>query len=169
MSWDRRRRLEAHIKEKVAIIVTERLSDPRLGFLTITRVELSRDKKIARIYYTVLGQPGQRRATARALESAAPHIQEVLGPSLKTRTVPELRFHFDDQIEKESRMRALLEDLAAERDEQGDDDLDALGGGEPDFDGADDGGADDGGAVDAGAGEAQERHRRDVETPDREG
>ncbi len=120
MTWDRRRRLEAQIKEKVAIVVTERLSDPRLGFLTVTRVELSRDKKICRIYYTVLGKPAQRRATARALESAAPHIQEVLGPRLKMRTVPELRFTFDEQIERESRMRTLLEGLAEERGDPGD-------------------------------------------------
>jgi ribosome-binding factor A len=120
MRWDRRRRLEAQLKEKIALVVLDRLGDPCIGFTTFTRVELSRDKKYARVFYTVLGEPSQMRSTARALKRAAPHIQEILAPTLRMRNVPELRFEYDESVARESSMRDLLADLEAEREEQDD-------------------------------------------------
>jgi ribosome-binding factor A len=115
MTWNRRRRTEALLKERVAMVLVESLSDPRLGFTTVTRVELSPDKKFANVYYTVLGEPAQVRMTARALADAAPHIQEVIGPGLHMRSVPQLRFHFDESIERERHMRNVLQDLSDDR------------------------------------------------------
>ncbi len=115
MAWDRKERLEALIKEKVAIIVLERLNDPRLGFVTITGVQLSKDKRYAKVLFTVLGTPNQRRTTERALQDAARHVQEQVAPTLRLRVMPELRFAYDESIEKESRMLDLLEDIAAQR------------------------------------------------------
>lgn len=115
MAWDRKERLEALIKEKVAIIVLERLNDPRLGFVTITGVELSKDKRYAKVLFTVLGTANQRRTSERALQDAARHVQEQLAPTLRLRVMPELRFAYDESIEKESRMLDLLSDIAAQR------------------------------------------------------
>ena len=115
MTWDRIERLEALLKEKIAIIVLERLSDPRLGFVTITGVKLSRDKRHAKVLYTVLGTAGQRRTTDRALADAARHVQEQLAPTLHMRVMPELRFTYDESIAKESRMLDLLDELASQR------------------------------------------------------
>jgi ribosome-binding factor A len=115
MSWNRNARTEALLKERIAIVVLEHLNDPRLGFLTITGVELSGDKRHAKVLYTVLGTPAQRRTTARALQAAAPHIQEVLAPGLHLRVMPELRFVYDEAIENESRMLDLLDEIAQER------------------------------------------------------
>jgi len=115
VAWDRKERLEALIKEKVAIIVLERLNDPRLGFVTITGVQLSRDKRYAKVLFTVLGTPNQRRTTERALQDASRHVQEQIAPTLRLRVMPELRFAYDESIEKESRMLDLLEDIAAQR------------------------------------------------------
>jgi ribosome-binding factor A len=121
MSWNRGKRLEALLKEWIATIIVERLSDPRIGFTTITRVELSRDKKHARVYYTCLGEPEQQRTTRRGLEAAAPHIQEALAPNFKARNLPELRFVYDTSIMREATMLNLLGELAEERAERGDD------------------------------------------------
>ncbi len=121
MAWDRNERTEALLREKVAIIVLERLNDPRLGFVTITGAKLSRDKRHCRVLYTVLGTPTQRRLTERALQDAAPHIQRVLGKSMRLRTLPELRFAYDESIAKESRMLDILDDLAQERPKDGPD------------------------------------------------
>ena len=115
MAWDRRERLEALLREKIAIIVLERLNDPRLGFVTITGVQLSKDKRHAKVLYTVLGTAGQRRTTDRALQDAARHVQEQLAPTLRLRVMPELRFTYDESIEKESRMLGLLDELASSR------------------------------------------------------
>jgi ribosome-binding factor A len=119
LAWDRKERLEALIKEKVAIIVLERLNDPRLGFVTITGVQLSKDKRHAKVLYTVLGSTGQRRTTERALQDAARHVQEQIAPTLRMRTMPEIRFVYDESIEKESRMLDLLDDIATKRRESG--------------------------------------------------
>ena len=113
--WDRTERVEALMKERIATIVLERLSDPRLGFVTITGVKLSGDKRLAKVTFTVLGTPAQRRTTERALKDAATHVQQVLAPSMRMRNLPELRFVYDESIEKESKMLDLLGELEAER------------------------------------------------------
>lgn len=115
MAWDRNERTEALLREKIAIIVLERLNDPRLGFVTITGARLSRDKRHCRVLFTVLGTPTQRRLTERALQDAAPHIQQVLGKSMRLRTLPELRFAYDESIAKEARMLDLLDELAGRK------------------------------------------------------
>ena len=115
MSWNRGQRLEALLKEKVATIIVEKLSDPRIGFTTITRVELSRDKKHARVYYTALGEAEQLRTTRRGLEAAAPHIQEALAPHFKARNLPELRFVYDESVQREANMLQRLDELAEQR------------------------------------------------------
>lgn len=117
MSWDRRHRQEAILREKIAKIVIERLSDPRIGFITITKAELSKDKRIARVSYTVLGNEGQRRTTQRALEKAAPRIVELLAPTLRMRMLPELRFVYDEVVQRESRVLDLIESLDIKPDE----------------------------------------------------
>jgi ribosome-binding factor A len=113
--WDRTERVEALMKERIATIVLERLSDPRLGFVTITGVKLSGDKRLAKVGFTVLGTPAQRRTTERALRDAATHVQQLLAPSMKMRNLPELRFVYDESIEKESKMLELLTELESER------------------------------------------------------
>jgi ribosome-binding factor A len=125
MTWSRVSRLEAQLKEKVAIVVLERLGDPRLGFITITGVRLSEDKKLCRVFYTVLGTEKQAKLTAKALADAAPHIQEKIAPTLRSRSVPKLMFVYDESVEKESRMNTLLDKLASERPPEPVDDPDA--------------------------------------------
>ncbi len=119
MAWDRNERTEALLREKVAIIVLERLNDPRLGFVTITGAKLSRDKRHCRVLFTVLGTPAQRRLSERALQDAAPHIQQVLSRSMRMRSMPELRFAYDESIARESHMLDLLDDLAGRKPEDG--------------------------------------------------
>lgn len=117
MSWSRTSRIEAQLKEKIAVVVLERLGDPRLGFITITGVRLTADKKLCRVFYTVLGTDAQVKLTTRALVDAAPNVQERIAPSLRMRSVPKLLFVFDESIEKESRMNAILDQIAEERDD----------------------------------------------------
>jgi len=117
MAWDRSNRTEAILQEKIAIIVLERLNDPRLGFVTITGARLSGDRRHCKVLYTVLGTPTQRRLTEQALRDAAPHIQEVLAPTLRLRTIPELRFVYDESVAKEARMHDLLDELAGRKPE----------------------------------------------------
>ncbi|MEQ8767406.1 MAG: 30S ribosome-binding factor RbfA [Planctomycetota bacterium] len=110
-------RLESQIKQKVAIIIQRDLKDPRLGFLTVTRVELSRDKQHCRVYYSVLGEKGERSKAAHALDDARGHIQSALGRTLETRNIPHLKFEYDESIEGSIRVSGILDQLAKERGE----------------------------------------------------
>lgn len=118
MTWDRIHRQEAILREKIAIIVLDRLNDPRLGFVTITGVELSRDRRHCRVLYTVLGTESEQRTTARALADAVPRVQELLAPTLETRLIPAIRFDYDESVERESRLLGLMDSLASERGER---------------------------------------------------
>lgn len=120
MSWDRIERQQAILREKIAMLVLDRLNDPRVGFVTITRAKLSRDRRYCKVFYTVLGSDADRRKTGRALANAAPRVQELLAPVLTTRLIPELQFVYDDTIERESHLLTLIEGLEISSDEDED-------------------------------------------------
>jgi ribosome-binding factor A len=97
-----------------------RLKDPGLGFVTITGVDTAPDLRSARVYYSVLGDEGQQKATREALERSAPHIRSEVGRQVRLKSLPELRFETDEAIERGLRMEQLLRDLREEQDERGD-------------------------------------------------
>jgi ribosome-binding factor A len=118
MSWDRIQRQEAILREKIAVIILDRLNDPRMGFVTVTGVKLSRDKRHCKVMYTVLGTEGEVRRTERALKDAAPRVQQLLASTYKARTLPEILFIYDGTVEKESRLRELIESLDVTPDDE---------------------------------------------------
>lgn len=113
----------------------ERLSDPRLGFVTVTGVEVTPDLRAATVYYSALdpaasarasaggdlaGDAERRRATRAALQSAAPHLRAQLGRQVRLKYVPALRFREDPAIERGQRIEAIIREIH-ERDEAGPD------------------------------------------------
>lgn len=86
------RKVQDRIQETVARLVGRRIKDPRLGFVTITDVRVTGDLQHASIFYTVLGDEDDRRATARALESAKGLIRSEVGKALGIRLTPSLEF-----------------------------------------------------------------------------
>ena len=88
--------------------------DPGIGFITLTRVQVSPDLQLARVFYTSLGDPKARRDTARALERATPFFRRQVGSRLRLRRVPELEFRFDESIERQDRIEQILRDLHEE-------------------------------------------------------
>jgi ribosome-binding factor A len=89
--------------------------DPGIGFITITRVKVSADLQMARVFYTSLGDEKARRDTARALDRATPYLRRQVGGRLQLRRVPELEFRFDESIANQDRIEQILRDLEAER------------------------------------------------------
>lgn len=87
------------IKKEIGAIVHDELSDPRLGFITIMEVEIAKDLRFAKIYYSVMGSPQEKENAAKAIESAAGFIRRLLGERLNLRFVPEIVFRMDDSIE----------------------------------------------------------------------
>src|SRR5918996_5469150 len=88
--------------------------DPGIGFITLTRVKVSADLQVARVYYTSLGDPKARRVTAKALERATPFFRRRVGSRLQLRRVPELQFHFDESVAHQDRVEQILRELHEE-------------------------------------------------------
>jgi len=90
--------------------------DPGIGFITLTRVKVSPDLQVARVYYTSLGDEAARRQTAKALERATGFFRRRVGDRLQLRRVPELHFQFDESIGHQDRVERILRELHEEEE-----------------------------------------------------
>jgi ribosome-binding factor A len=115
MPSQRPTRVGEQIREDLTELIAREVHDPGIGFITITRVEVTPDLQQARAYYTTLGDPKARRESQRALERAAPFLKRHLGRRLHLRRVPDLQFFFDESIERHDRIEKILQELQAER------------------------------------------------------
>ena len=97
----------------------QRLKDPRVGFVTVTGVDVTPDLKRARVYYTAYGDEKARKASGAALRSAIPHLRRSLGRQVRLKVVPELEFLVDASIETGERIDELLDAVSQDlhRDE----------------------------------------------------
>ena len=95
---NRTQKVAMAIKQEVSQIILYELKDPRIGFVTITHVDLTNDLKIAHIFYSIMGDAKGVEASERGLEAAKGYIRKLLGRSLKLRFTPEIHFRKDDSI-----------------------------------------------------------------------
>ena len=116
-------RVADQLRAELAQLLVREVRDPGIGFVTLTRVQVSPDLQSARVYYTSLGDEARRRDTARAIDRAAPFLRRQIGSRLRLRRVPELMFIYDDSIAGQDRIEQLLREIHREenrRDESGD-------------------------------------------------
>jgi ribosome-binding factor A len=111
MAGARMRRVDEALREVVAAAVSE-LSDPRLGFVTVTGVETSPDLRTAKVFVSVLGDETERDATLDALRSSHGVLQSRIAAETRMKRTPTLTFHYDDTIEKGVRISRLLDETA---------------------------------------------------------
>lgn len=104
----RKARLESLLHREIAACVQQELRDPRLGFVTILRVELSDDLQQAKAHYSVLGDEKARRLAQQALNAARPAVQKHYAPAIRTRLLPSVTFIFDEPGRNASRMDELI-------------------------------------------------------------
>ena len=114
----RKERLEEAIKRVVADSLMKDIKDPRIGFVTVTRVELSNDKSIANVYVSVLGDDKAKRNSMAGLDSAKGYVKYKVGKNIKIRNVPAVRFFLDRSIEYGTDMVNLLNTIEEERTEK---------------------------------------------------
>ena len=88
--------------------------DPGIGFITLTRVQVTADLQLARVYYTTMGDEKARKDTARALQRATPFFRRHVGGRLQLRRVPELEFRFDESVAHQDRIEQIIRDLHEE-------------------------------------------------------
>jgi ribosome-binding factor A len=108
-------RVADQIRAEVATMIARELHDPGVGFVTVTRVQVSPDLQHARVYYTSLGDDTARKNTARALDRAAGFIRSQIGQRLRLRRAPAIEFAFDVSISHQDRVEQLLAEIADER------------------------------------------------------
>ena len=109
MAGARMRRVDEALREVVAAAVAE-LSDPRLGFVTVTGVDTSADLRTAKVFVSVLGDSTERDDTLDALRSSHGVIQSRIAAEMRMKRTPTLTFHYDDTIEKGVRISHLLDE-----------------------------------------------------------
>lgn len=119
MQGKRLERVNQLIKEEISRLLQRELKDPRLGFVTVTEVEVTPDLKTAKVFVSVLGTEEQWARSLRALESARGFIWSWLRRHLDLRVTPELVFRPDHSMEHAARMQSLLADLKSERPAEG--------------------------------------------------
>jgi ribosome-binding factor A len=105
-------RVADSIRAEVSTMIARELHDPGVGFVTITRVQVSPDLQHARVFYTSLGDAAARKTTARALERAAGFMRRQIGQRLRLRRAPEITFEFDESIGHQDRVEQLLREIA---------------------------------------------------------
>jgi ribosome-binding factor A len=114
-------RLGEELREEVARIIASELKDPRIGFVTVTRVGLTPDLRNARIYVGVLGGDVERKKTLEGLRQAAGYLRRLLGQRLRLRHTPELLFEYDTGLDAADRVAQILEETKeSERSAEGD-------------------------------------------------
>jgi ribosome-binding factor A len=104
-------RVADQIRAEISVLLAREVHDPGIGFLTITRVQVTPDLQVARIFYTTLGSEQQRKATAKALHRAAPFLRRQIGQRMRLRRVPVLEFFFDTSVENQERIERLIQEI----------------------------------------------------------
>ena len=107
-------RISEQVREEMSLMLATDVSDPGVGLVTVTRVKVTADLSLARVYWTVLGTPAERAKTEKALRRAAPYLRHLLATRMTLRRVPELIFHFDRSVAAQDRIEQILLDLREE-------------------------------------------------------
>ena len=106
-------RVADQIRGELGNLLAREVHDPGIGFVTLTRVQVSPDLQQARVYYTALGDDKARRNTERALDRASPFLRRQIGSRLRLKRVPELSFVYDESIAGQDRIEQLLSEVQA--------------------------------------------------------
>jgi ribosome-binding factor A len=115
MQGSRPDRVGEQIRQELSQLLLSEVHDPGIGLITLTRVTVSPDLQLARVYYTIMGDDRARAETKKALGRATPFLRRQIGSRVRLRRVPELQFHFDESVEAQDRLERILLELEAER------------------------------------------------------
>jgi ribosome-binding factor A len=110
MSTARSARIAEEIQRSLAELIRLEVRDPRVGLVTVTGVELSRDQSHAKVFFTILGSAGEAAEAGKGLARAAGFLRSELAHRLTIRKVPELHFEFDASVERGVRLSRLIDE-----------------------------------------------------------
>ena len=110
--YSRTQRIGDQMQRELAVLIQREIKDPRLGLVTITAVDVSRDLSHAKVFITVMGKDDdaeQIKLNLEILGEAAGYLRMLLGKSMKVRTIPQLHFHYDASIRRGAELSALMQ------------------------------------------------------------
>ena len=110
----RTERIAEQLREEVSQILATDVADPGVGLVTVSRVKVTPDLSLARVYWTILGDAAERKKTEKALQRAAPFVRHVLAGRVTLRRVPEVHFQFDEGLAAHTRVEEILQELHQE-------------------------------------------------------
>ena len=108
------------IKNELSLLLVQRVRDPQLQEISISRVELSDDLRHAKVYFTMFQGGNKLDKARRSLQKASGFMRSHLAKTLNLRFTPELRFWYDEEFEEVEKIEKLLDEIAQERDDRED-------------------------------------------------
>lgn len=119
--YSRTQRVGDQIQRELAMLIPREVKDPRLGFITVTGVDVARDIGHAKVFITIMGDNDAEKIQQNlaVLNDAAGYLRSLLGKVMKLRSVPQLHFHYDSTVTQGAHVSALIEKaVAADRRHQ---------------------------------------------------
>lgn len=113
----RSERVEGQLKKEISKILQEDLKDPRIGFVTITRIDLTGDLRYARVYFSIMGDDAAKEEGLKGIKSAIGFIRKLIAERMDLRYVPELYFKLDNSLEYSINLEKTFERIKNERKE----------------------------------------------------
>jgi len=117
----RTERVASLVKEEIGGILAREYGDPEYGFITVTDVTMTADLKIAKVFFSVLGDLEAQAKAMRMLEQEKQHIRSLMASQLRLKFVPALQFHLDDTLNHVDRINQIIQKIHGERDRAPDD------------------------------------------------
>jgi len=111
MGKKRQNRVSSVLRSEISRIIITKIKDPRIGFVTITDVEISGDLKEAKIFTSIFGSQKEKEVSLKALNHAIPFIKNQLNSSVEMKFIPALHFILDEGLEKTDRISRVLKDI----------------------------------------------------------
>ncbi len=114
----RAHRVAELIKQEISSLFQRGLKDPRIGFVTVTDVEVTRDLRYAKVYISILGDDKAKQESMSGITAALGFIRREVGKHLHLRHTPEISFHFDQSVEYGAHINRILHELNNEKKER---------------------------------------------------
>ena len=118
MSSQRPGRVQEAIRQEVSKICQGEMKDPRIGFITITKVDLTDDLRYARIYFSILGEDKDKKLALKGLNNAKGYIKGLIADRIKLRFTPEIAFAIDESLEHTKHIYDILDQIKKEKKEE---------------------------------------------------
>lgn len=117
LSYKRSERVADQIRAEIADVLMRKVKDPRIGFVTVTAVEVADDLRHAKVFVSILEDAHSREKTLKVLFKAAGFIRSELGKRLRLKFLPQLTFHLDESAQKTAQILHLLEEIKKSNDD----------------------------------------------------